>query len=113
MTGWWWLGLGTFAIFLWAIAVTRGGGALLGVDQLVLEGLARLRTPALTKVMLAVAELGSRWVIVVLGWATILVLLGVRRFRHLLVFLGAFFLVQAVATYLVQCLTFSWLFDRG
>jgi hypothetical protein len=101
MTGWWWLGFGTLAIIGWAIAVTNAGGALLPVDQLVLEGLARLRTPALTRVMLAVAELGPRMVIV-LGWATILVLLAVRRFRHLFVFLGAFFLVQALATYLAN-----------
>jgi tRNA A-37 threonylcarbamoyl transferase component Bud32 len=101
MTGWWWLGFGTLAIIGWAIAVTNAGGALLPIDQLVLEGLARLRTPALTRVMLAVAELGPRMVIV-LGWATILVLLAVRRFRHLFVFLGAFFLVQALATYLAN-----------
>jgi tRNA A-37 threonylcarbamoyl transferase component Bud32 len=83
-------------------AVADAGGALLAVDQQVLEGLARLRTPALTRVMLAVAKLGSPWVIVVLGWATILVLLVFRRFRRLFVFLGAFFLVQALAYYLAN-----------
>jgi tRNA A-37 threonylcarbamoyl transferase component Bud32 len=102
MTGWWWLGLGTLAVLLWALAVASAGGALLPVDQWVLEGLARLRTPALTRVMLAVAELGSSSAIVVLGWATILVLLAFRRFRHLFVFLGAFFVVQALATYLAN-----------
>jgi hypothetical protein len=102
MTGWWWLGLGTLAIIAWAVAVAHGGGALLPVDQRVLEALARLRMPALTRVMLVVAALGSRWVIVVLGWVTILVLLAVRRFRQLLVFLGAAFLVQALATYLAN-----------
>jgi tRNA A-37 threonylcarbamoyl transferase component Bud32 len=52
--------------------------------------------------MLALNALCSHRVIIVLGWATILVLVAVRRFRHLLVFLGAFFLVQAVATYLAN-----------
>jgi tRNA A-37 threonylcarbamoyl transferase component Bud32 len=102
MTGWWWLGLGTIAIIGWAVAVAHGGGALPPVDQRVLEALAGLRTPALTRVMLVLAALGSRWTIVVLGWVTILVLLAVRRFRHLLVFLGAAFLVQALATYLAN-----------
>ena len=51
--------------------------------------------------MLAVA-VGANWAIVVLGWATILVLLAVRQFRRLFVFLGAFFLVQALATYLAN-----------
>jgi hypothetical protein len=102
MTGWWWLGFGTLAIIGWAIAVANGGGALLPVDQWVLEGLARLRTPALSRVMRAVAALGDPWMIIVVGWAAILVLLAVRRFRHLFVFLGAFFLVQALATYLAN-----------
>jgi tRNA A-37 threonylcarbamoyl transferase component Bud32 len=102
MTGWWWLGFGALAITAWATAIADAGGALLPIDRWVLDGLARLRTPALTRVMDAVAELGSRRVIIVLGWATILVLLAVRRFRHLFVFLGAFFLVQALATYLAN-----------
>jgi tRNA A-37 threonylcarbamoyl transferase component Bud32 len=102
MTGWWWLGCGTLAITGWAIAIANVGGTLLPVDQWVLEGLARLRSTVLTRIMHAVAELGSRQVVIVLGWATILVLLAVRRFRHLFVFLGAFFLVQALATYLAH-----------
>jgi tRNA A-37 threonylcarbamoyl transferase component Bud32 len=101
VTGWWWVGAGTLVIIAWAIAVARAG-AVLPVDQWTLEALARLRTPALTRVMEALAALGSRTVIVVLGWATILLLLVVRRFRHLFVFLGAFFLVQAWATYLAN-----------
>jgi hypothetical protein len=74
MTGWWWIGFGTLAITAWGVAASNAGSALLPLDQWVLEGLARLRTPALTRVMQAVAELGSRGVIIVLGWATILVL---------------------------------------
>ena len=100
-TGWWWLGFGTLAIIGWVIAVVNAGGALLPVDQAVLEVVARERTPALTRVALAVA-VGADWAIVVLGWATILVLLAFRRFRRLFVFLGAFFLVQALATYLAN-----------
>jgi tRNA A-37 threonylcarbamoyl transferase component Bud32 len=100
MTGWWWIGFGALAVTAWAVAASNAGSALLPLDQWVLEGLARLRTPALTRVMQAVAELGSRAVIIVLGWATILVLVAFRRFRRLFVFLGSFFLVQALAAYL-------------
>ncbi|HEY3195452.1 MAG TPA: RIO1 family regulatory kinase/ATPase, partial [Candidatus Dormibacteraeota bacterium] len=71
------------------------------VDQAVLEGLARLRTPALTRVMVAVAEV-AQGLVFVLGWAAVLVLLAFRRFRRLFVFLGTFWLVQALATYLAQ-----------
>jgi hypothetical protein len=101
-TGWWWLGLGTLAVVLWVIAVGNADGALLPVDQAVLEWLARLRTPALTRVMLVLAGLSSKPVIAVLGWATILVLVVFRRFRRLFVFLGAFFVVQAVAAYVAR-----------
>jgi tRNA A-37 threonylcarbamoyl transferase component Bud32 len=75
---------------------------LLPVDQPVLEGLARLRTPALTRAMVVVAGLSAQWVIAALGWATILVLLAARRFRHLLVFLGAALLIHWVTANLAD-----------
>jgi tRNA A-37 threonylcarbamoyl transferase component Bud32 len=100
MTGWWWIGSGALAITAWGVAASNAGSALLPLDQWVLEGLARLRTPVLTRVMQAVAELASRGVVIVLGWATILVLVAFRQFRRLFVFLGSFFLVQALAAYL-------------
>jgi tRNA A-37 threonylcarbamoyl transferase component Bud32 len=72
------------------------GTELPPVDQRVLEVLAGLRTPALTRAMVVVAALSSQWMIAALGWATILVLLAARRFRHLLVFLGAALLIHWV-----------------
>jgi tRNA A-37 threonylcarbamoyl transferase component Bud32 len=113
-TGWWWLGLGTIAIIGSTTAIIGlnaaiiglnipfsrfylfGGGKLPPVDQRVLEGLADLRTPILTRAMVVLAALSSQWMIAALGWATILVLLAARRFRHLLVFLGAALLIHAV-----------------
>jgi tRNA A-37 threonylcarbamoyl transferase component Bud32 len=68
------------------------------VDQWMLEGFAGLGTPALTRAMLVVAGLSSWWVIAALGWATILVLLAARRFRHLLVFLGVTLLIHWAAS---------------
>jgi hypothetical protein len=44
-----------------------------------------------------VAGLSAQGVIAALGWATILVLLAARRFRHLLVFLGATLLIHTFA----------------
>jgi tRNA A-37 threonylcarbamoyl transferase component Bud32 len=99
-TGWWWLGFGSLAIIGWVTAITVAGGVL-PVDQAVLEGLARLRTAPLTRVMVTVAQLGEA-LVVVLGWAIILVLLVFRRFRRLVVFLGTFWLVQLLATYLAS-----------
>jgi tRNA A-37 threonylcarbamoyl transferase component Bud32 len=99
-TGWWWLGLGTLAIIGWVTAISVAGGVV-PVDQAVLQGLARGRTPALTRVMVAVAELADALVLV-LGWAAILVLVVFRRLRRLVVFLGTFWLVQLLATYLAR-----------
>jgi tRNA A-37 threonylcarbamoyl transferase component Bud32 len=108
MTGWWWLVLGTIAIvgstafigldipFSQFYLVGLGRSVPLPVDQRVLEGLAGLRTPALTRAMVVVAALSSQWMIAALGWATILVLLAARRFRHLLVFLGVALLIHAI-----------------
>jgi hypothetical protein len=104
-TGWWWLGLGIIAIIASRAWVGRfslvffhsrqlGSVWLPPVDQRVLEGLAGLRTPALTRAMVVVAGLSAQWVIAALGWATILVLLAARRFRHLLVFLGVTLLIH-------------------
>jgi tRNA A-37 threonylcarbamoyl transferase component Bud32 len=110
-TGWGWLGLGTIAIIASTIALSQlspfAGRRLLPVDQRVLEGLAQLRTPALTRAMVVVAGLSFQWVIAALGWATILVLLAVRRFRHLLVFLGVALLINVVTNSLAY-----GMFDR-
>jgi len=61
-----------------------------GVDEAVLRGVARLRVEALTPVMRSLQTLGSPWTIRVLLWATILVLVVFRRWRHLFVLLVSF-----------------------
>jgi tRNA A-37 threonylcarbamoyl transferase component Bud32 len=112
-TGWWWLGLGTVAIILPTMYFGRldlvvfqseslGVEQLLPVDRPVLEGLAGLRTPVLTRAMVVVAGLSAQWVIAALGWATILVLLAARRFRHLLVFLAVALLIHWVTANLAD-----------
>jgi tRNA A-37 threonylcarbamoyl transferase component Bud32 len=82
-------------VFFQARPVVANEG-LPSVDQRVLEGLAGLRTPTLTRAMVVVAGLSAQWVTAALGWATILVLLAARRFRHLLVFLGVALLIHAI-----------------
>jgi hypothetical protein len=102
MSSWYWLALGALALVVWIIAVANSGGSLLAVDQQALEGLARMRTPWLTRIMLALHTLGAREVIVALGWATVLGAVVFQRFRHLLVLLGAFVVVQALAEWLAD-----------
>jgi hypothetical protein len=66
-------------------------------DDAVVRWLAGLRLPGLTGLMEAVvASIGSAGVIGVLRWGMLVALLVLRRFRHLLVFIGSFLAVLVV-----------------
>jgi serine/threonine-protein kinase RIO1 len=58
--------------------------------------LVALRTHQVTNIMLWINALTSVWTIRVLRWGTILVLIVFRRWRHLLVFLGAVLAAEAL-----------------
>jgi membrane-associated phospholipid phosphatase/tRNA A-37 threonylcarbamoyl transferase component Bud32 len=61
------------------------------VDNWVLQRLAALRTPGLTSVVRGLSGLiGSLWTVKVLAWATLVVLVVYKRFRHLIVGLISF-----------------------
>jgi membrane-associated phospholipid phosphatase/tRNA A-37 threonylcarbamoyl transferase component Bud32 len=68
------------------------------VDTAVLRWFASWRAEPLTDVMEMIALLTSRWAIRILRWGTIATLIVVRRWRHLLVFIGAL-IVEAFVTY--------------
>jgi len=70
------------------------------VDTAVLRWFASWRANLLTDVMETVALLTSSWAIRILRWTTILTLVLVRRWRHLVVFVGAL-IVEGVVTYLL------------
>ncbi len=97
-TGVWWAAA---AVVLVALAKVTFGPARrsLGVavtvwDDAVVGWLAGLRLPGMTGLMEAiVASTGSAGMIGALRWATLLALLALRRFRHLVVFVGSFLAV--------------------
>ena len=62
-----------------------------------LRWVAALRTHWLTNVMLAINVLAGSWAIRILRWATVVTLIAFRRWRHLLVFLGAIVVLQVLA----------------
>jgi membrane-associated phospholipid phosphatase/tRNA A-37 threonylcarbamoyl transferase component Bud32 len=99
---WWLIGTGLVMV-VWAVALSNLPTRLkiIDLDDAVVQRLAELRTAALTDVMLAVHALGSRWTIRALYWATVVVLLVFRRFRHLFVFVGATLTVIGVNAALV------------
>jgi membrane-associated phospholipid phosphatase/tRNA A-37 threonylcarbamoyl transferase component Bud32 len=69
-------------------------------DAAVLRWFASWRSDAVTDVMEVVALLTSRWLIRSLRWATIAALIVVRRWRHLLVFVGAL-IAEGIVSYLL------------
>jgi tRNA A-37 threonylcarbamoyl transferase component Bud32/membrane-associated phospholipid phosphatase len=100
-TGVWWAAA---AVVLVALAKVIFGPARrsLGVavtvwDDAVVRWLAGLRFPGMTGLMEAVvASTGSVGMIGALRWGTLLALLVLRRFRHLVVFVGSFLAVLLV-----------------
>src|SRR5215218_5125722 len=97
-TGVWWAAAAVVLIALARITFGPARGSL-GVavtvwDDAVVRWLAGLRLPGLTGLMEAiVASTGSVGTVEVLRWATVIALLALRRFRHLIVFMGSFLAV--------------------
>src|SRR4029453_477861 len=74
----------------------RTAQLVLVYDNRVVEWVAGMRTALLTDVMQSLHARGSRWTLRVLFWSTVAVLVVLRRFRHLFVFLGATLAVTAL-----------------
>jgi tRNA A-37 threonylcarbamoyl transferase component Bud32 len=93
-----WLAAAGAVLVLWAAIIMnqRTAQLVLVYDNRVVEWVAGLRTPLLTDLMQAVHALGSRWTIRALFWSTVIVLVVLRRFRHLFVYLGATLAVTAL-----------------
>ena len=69
-------------------------------DAAILRWFASIRSAPLSDVMETVALLTSRWLIRALRWGTLTVLIAVRRWRHLVVFVGAL-IAEGIITYAV------------
>jgi membrane-associated phospholipid phosphatase/tRNA A-37 threonylcarbamoyl transferase component Bud32 len=80
-----WLAVGVSALLLWGTVLLWPDTAdwWQRRDHQVLSWLTRRRTDAATTVMEKVAALGSLWTVRALRWGTILILVGFRRWRHL------------------------------
>ncbi|MBW3626324.1 MAG: hypothetical protein KY412_01805 [Actinobacteria bacterium] len=100
-SGWVYLSAAGGVLAVWTLLWLGKGAeplsdALLRADLAVLRWFERLRTDALTAVMHDVHALGSERTAQALRWVTVLALLVLRRFRHLLVFLGVILVVGTV-----------------
>jgi tRNA A-37 threonylcarbamoyl transferase component Bud32 len=95
-SGMWWLGLALAVGGLWALtATTRVTGVTLDVvDHTVLEWIASLRTEWLTQVMRVLGTPATAPAVQALWLANLIVLVIWRRWRHLIVWIGAGLLVS-------------------
>ncbi|HEU4353968.1 MAG TPA: RIO1 family regulatory kinase/ATPase [Actinomycetota bacterium] len=112
-TGRIWLLLALYLAIVIAIAMSYGPlrRATETVDTAVLRFFAELRTPWLTDLALVVSALASRWTIRILRWMTIGILVIFRRWRHLVVFLGAVVGVEILAYQLALAIARPRSFD--
>ncbi len=97
-SGVWWAAAAVVLVVAAKVAfgpARRGLGVAVTVeDDAVVRWLAGLRVPGLTGLMQAiVASTGSVGMVTAVRWATLLALLALRRIRHLIVFVGSFFVV--------------------
>jgi tRNA A-37 threonylcarbamoyl transferase component Bud32/membrane-associated phospholipid phosphatase len=95
-SGWGWLGLAAFIVAYWLVVAVRPRSALWLVvaDHQVLRWLSEHRTPWLTDVMTAIGLLATSTALMVMWWFALAILVLWRRWRHLIVWLGALLLVS-------------------
>jgi membrane-associated phospholipid phosphatase len=105
-SGTWWLGLAFAVGALWALtATTRATGVMLDVlDHTVLEWIASLRTEWLTRVMRVLGTPATAPAVQVLWLANLMALVVWRRWRHLIVWIGAGLIVSNGAAAIAETL---------
>jgi membrane-associated phospholipid phosphatase/tRNA A-37 threonylcarbamoyl transferase component Bud32 len=91
------VGLITLSLLVFTAGRYGRGMSTTVVDSWVVERLADLRTPGLTSAVRALeAVLGSLWTVKIMAWATVILLVVYKRFRHLIVGIVAFQVVSLV-----------------
>jgi tRNA A-37 threonylcarbamoyl transferase component Bud32/membrane-associated phospholipid phosphatase len=97
-SGKWWLALSGAVVVAWVVVWATGSVAHFDVAETrVLQALATLRSPALTRVAEVAGVLASPVALQVLWLVNLVVLVAIRRWRHLFVWLGASLLVTLIA----------------
>ncbi len=94
-SGWFWILTGVTVVLVWISLFAFPGTSSWWTDRdmTVLRWLRDLRSDRLTGMMDALHALGSPWLLRPLRWATILLLIFYKRWRHLFGFLAALFIV--------------------
>ncbi|TFV67201.1 UNVERIFIED_ORG: phosphatase PAP2 family protein [Bacillus sp. AZ43] len=100
-SGKFWLGLSGVVLVVWVVVVVTGTVTVFDVvDTRILQAVAELRSPGLTPVMEAAGVLATERAIHVLWLTNMVLLVALRRWRHLFVWLGVGLLVANVGGFL-------------
>src|SRR4051794_6480419 len=93
-SGKWWLGMSAAVVLAWIVVVLTGTVTVFDVaDTRVLQAIATLRSPWLTRVADVGGVLGTAAALHVLWLANLAVLVVLRRWRHLFVWVGVVLVV--------------------
>ncbi|HJR97823.1 MAG TPA: phosphatase PAP2 family protein [Actinomycetota bacterium] len=106
--GWAWTVVVVVLSLTWIAVFSEGRpvGVLQRADDVVLDGLAGVRSDALTSAARTIALLGSVGAVLFLRWAPVVVLAVFQRGRTLVVFIGALLFARVVAS------TLTWAIGR-
>ncbi|MDH3730237.1 MAG: hypothetical protein OES13_03770 [Acidimicrobiia bacterium] len=94
------VGVSTLAVWISLFAIPGSAEWWQLRDNAVLSWFIDLRTNVATTISKAIHALGSVWTVRPLRWATLLILIGYRQWRHLFASLVAFVGVDAIVTWL-------------
>ena len=88
-SGKWWLAASGGVVLAWVVVAVTGSVALFDLaDTRVLQALARVRSPALTRAALIGGALATPVAVYALWVTNVVILIVVRRWRHLFVWVG-------------------------
>jgi tRNA A-37 threonylcarbamoyl transferase component Bud32 len=104
-SGKWWLALSALVVAVWIVVVVTGSATHFDVaDTRMLQAIADIRTPWLTRVAKVTGVLGTPAAIYVIWLANWLLLVVLRRWRHLFVWIGVGIIVVNIGASMASTL---------
>jgi tRNA A-37 threonylcarbamoyl transferase component Bud32/membrane-associated phospholipid phosphatase len=104
-SGKWWLAASGAVVLAWiAVAVTGSVSFFDAADTRVLQAFAQLRSPALTRVALVAGGLATPVAVYVLWVANFAILIVLRRWRHLFVWVGVGLVIVSLGSTMLTVL---------
>ena len=104
-SGKWWLAASGAVVVAWiAVAMTGSVSLFDAADTRLLQAFARLRSPALTRVALVAGGLATPVAVYLLWVANFAILIVLRRWRHLFVWVGVGLVIEALGSTMLTVL---------